>query len=389
MTLCKKLLYKYIIIMKKTRRQINKSNKRIKSKKNKKNIRKTRKIRGGIPNLKPVSNILTHFYTRSKEQSDTDVKKTSETEVNEPSETDKEFKDLGFETVNYEKENYDKAVFIYQIHGMGCDYYLTNEEQVKLEIDALKKTMQINKNKKYDVEYDVEIICRDADVEKKTLGVIPSSIRNIARLKVGVSPFPGSYIKTLCDELREKLKLYRYIIIYGHSFGGAIANAIAKQINNDESIDKSRVFIKTSGSIYVVNDNESNNVNIENYMLVGDLSLHYNGLTKPVVNDAEHSDDLIKLSQTIYGKHTHESFARFIKKEGNVIWIDSEFLRTNIRTKKNIFNTLPQFFLPGLGSRREWFVHSNYHIMNHLQQTWRAVLELNLGHRPYLSRIAS
>jgi len=380
MTLCKKLLYKYIIIMKKTRRQINKSknNKRIKNIKNIKNIRKTRKIRGGIPNLTQLSSI---FYKRTKEPSETEVKKASETNVKEPSETDKEFKDLGFEKINYEKENYDKAVFIYQIHGMGCDYNLTNEEQVKLEIDALKKTMQIDNNKKF----DVEIICRDADPK---VGVIPSSIRNIARLKVGVSPFPGSYIKTLCDELREKLKLYRYIIIYGHSFGGAIANAIAKQINNDESIDKSRVFIKTSGSIYVVNDSESNNVNIENYMLVGDLSLHYNGLTKPVVNDTEHSDDLIKLSQTIYGKHTHESFARFIKKEGNVIWIDSEFLRTNIRTKKNIVNTLPQFFLPGLGSRREWFVHSNYHILNHLQQTWRKVLELNLGHRPYLPKIA-
>uniref|UniRef100_A0A6C0L9U0 Uncharacterized protein n=1 Tax=viral metagenome TaxID=1070528 RepID=A0A6C0L9U0_9ZZZZ len=124
--------------MKKTRRQINKSknNKRIKNIKNIKNIRKTRKIRGGIPNLTQLSSI---FYKRTKEPSETEVKKASETNVKEPSETDKEFKDLGFEKINYEKENYDKAVFIYQIHGMGCDYNLTNEEQVKLEIDALKK----------------------------------------------------------------------------------------------------------------------------------------------------------------------------------------------------------------------------------------------------------
>jgi len=296
-------------------------------------------------------------------------------------EVEKEFSELGFENTI---DNFEKELCVYVIHGMGC-----NSSAEKKFISELKNSMAIVNTKKITFKY----VCHDKE-EKNYLTNMglkifnQSSIRNIGRLKFGVSPFPGNYITQQTDILKEILLTHRYVIIYAHSFGGAIANAIAKNINVNPEFDKvrDRVMIKAFGSIYIPWPSEINRVKIENYMLIGDLSLRYNFLLPPSSFEENLADPYLKrLHDILYENNKINKYnqTEFIKKENSLIWIDT-VQNKEVRSNPGKSFNQPLMYTNFFGTLGELNLHNTYFnfIIKNMQNKWKEIMEFDLGYKP-------
>lgn len=279
-----------------------------------------------------------------------------------------------------ENKTYRKDVFILNILGMGC--INTPDTKININKDAHNYFTKINYEK----------LCISSDDSKYTSAtnrfmnsLLPSNLHdqivyNAATLKLGLK-MSLLQKQHIIDELKNVLNTYKYLVIFGFSQGGAVANAIAESINDSRELDLERVFIKTFGSIYI--SNNAKNVNIENYLIPGDLSEEFNG--KRLIQSSEQPTDFKYNNEDPYFQKLKElsPTTNFISmdKDNSIIWIDNEYARNRRKNPKGK-DKIPQFGLNTFGSQLGFEIHTSYGIVNNFITNVIRLLYIDLKFTP-------
>ena len=108
---------------------------------------------------------------------------------------------------------------------------------------------------------DIKIICKSFHKAHYT----------IAKRLVGKPPSNSEYLLNIQNDILNDLKIYKEVIVCGHSYGGALIARIAKNLNKN-NIKYNNLKMYTFGSIYIP-QKELNNINIINFMNFSDVSL--------------------------------------------------------------------------------------------------------------------
>jgi hypothetical protein len=206
---------------------------------------------------------------------------------------------------------------LFFVFGAGCDYTKSYEDILKefkrmeniimeeldipystlKNIDSILKNYKGNELKfllKYkDIRNTVEFVRElqsnsGLHEENVHLKCYPYSTINITKSYLGLSPLkrftrsgwrPSNIIESLCEEIIQSSDTHTdgSIVVMGHSYGGAIINRAAMAMSNLETKYKNVHFIGF-GSIYVPTHVPSN-VNLLNYLSLGDVAMKTNGLS--------------------------------------------------------------------------------------------------------------
>lgn len=137
---------------------------------------------------------------------------------------------------------------------------------------------------------------------------------------------------------------YDKVIVYGHSYGGAIVNRIAEEINDKDTNGTylSKIFMTAFGSIYIT---KPSRVNLLNYVFIGDVALKLNHLADTTLDilDKELKDKDGKI------------LLKYKKSNENIIRLcDYDHYRDlcTIHKKGILF-----------GNKEEWTIHNKYHYL--------------------------
>lgn len=118
-----------------------------------------------------------------------------------------------------------------------------------------------------------------------------SAFKCIVKTYLGQIPLKNSkFVINLTEEIFSDLLLktgddfiYKNVVVFGHSYGGAIVNSIAEAFNkmiggSDENLDEifKRLSMATFGSIYIPNDSSIDKINILNYISISDVAIKCN-----------------------------------------------------------------------------------------------------------------
>ena len=123
-------------------------------------------------------------------------------------------------------------------------------------------------------EQNIIIICRNTIKALKT----------IAATYLNIDPLHNSkFISKFADELYNDAKDGNKILVYGNSYGGAIANKVAVELSKKKDISSLDISIATFGSIYIAKFIP--NVNLLNYIHLGDVAYKLNKIQDDSYND--------------------------------------------------------------------------------------------------------
>ena len=106
---------------------------------------------------------------------------------------------------------------------------------------------------------DIKIICKCFHKAHYT----------IAKRLVWKPPSNSEYLLNIQNDILNDLKIYKEVIVCGHSYGGALIARIAKNLNKN-NIKYNNLKMYTFGSIYIP-QKELNNINIINFMNFSDF----------------------------------------------------------------------------------------------------------------------
>lgn len=238
----------------------------------------------------------------------------------------------------------DQNTYLYVILGLGCS------NLTKKFIDSMKRGYSLYTN--IDMN-NIEILCR---TNSSALYSISKSYCNIVPMK------NSSYINELTSKIEEKAKIYKKVLISGHSYGGAIANRIAEKLNILETSNNySNICISAFGSIYVSPTNLVDKINIVNYMSLGDVALTCNkklqqDLLIYNVNSLENTFEVLNKKICKYKKINKSLFIICpyeYKANGEVTLLCENTPTENI----SIFGN------------NEWYIHNSYKLLNLLLVT--------------------
>jgi hypothetical protein len=286
----------------------------------------------------------------------------------------------------------------YQIYGMSCDNNIErNIENVnvykesKLKEIKLKFVNELKLN-----EEDVHLVC-----DKRT-----RAIHNIIALWLNKQntfgelfhqslPLNHSRVFTnIVDNIIEDLKQGNQVYVNGNSFGGAIANHLAIQmqemlnaISTDDSLKTniSKNFkISAFGSIFVAPFEKIKDINITNYLALGDVAQKLNNIPEPgpnelgtlqKINDPEAWEDIMNIfdkgevmKTTYLIKQGNYDILRtlnvyFKRKEkeqqSSVVWID-HYLNEKERFIDRYIEKYQAEDSGTFGNTLEWGIHCCY-----------------------------
>lgn len=238
--------------------------------------------------------------------------------------------------------NVYRNTHIYFIDGVGCKFLTETFESIKHSIFQESRVIMNN----------ISIECPS----------IRSSLYNITRRWIGQrygklkrymsynkrrkqqnrkqKRIYNSMAKRLFDEILGKLNSGMYVLVYGHSAGGQIAGLIgvlfSEYISENHIDDNMRsqiqrkLQIATFGSIHIPTAIQTDGINIQNYLALGDVALKLNThLTEPTYD------------QTQLGDYVYDATP-------NVTWFrPTSFDRDN---KRGVL----------FGNSNEWEIHDSY-----------------------------
>uniref|UniRef100_A0A6C0I3V9 Protein kinase domain-containing protein n=1 Tax=viral metagenome TaxID=1070528 RepID=A0A6C0I3V9_9ZZZZ len=189
----------------------------------------------------------------------------------------------------------DKAdMQIYFVYGSGCNQELTEET---------KAQQQANYAKLADIDPENVFIKCHTTI---------SAVDNIVKTWFGRAPLDDNeFVNDLYAELQGKINEGIKILLFGHSFGGAIVNRVAMLFNNDakkleqkkwkDFANKTGFYYQlqmaTFGSIYIAPATSVDYMNIMNYMAIGDVAIKLNKMTEPPIDAKTFEKFLISTSQ--------------------------------------------------------------------------------------------
>jgi esterase/lipase len=133
-------------------------------------------------------------------------------------------------TLGHHYSNKSK-ILVYISFGLGCGGNTKNK---------------ISKSTKIDPK-NIIILCHKTSSALKTIG----------QIYTGFDPLAASnYVDAYTRSIISNSIIYEQIFVFGFSFGGAIVNRVAEELNKNSLINnvKSKIFMATFGSIYIPND---------------------------------------------------------------------------------------------------------------------------------------
>jgi hypothetical protein len=141
---------------------------------------------------------------------------------------------------------------VYFVFGLGCD---------ELQLDEEKKIF--SRNTRID-KSNIILLCHKNS----------SAIKSIGKTYFNLCPlYDSNFINKFKDSIINNVKDYDKILVYGHSFGGAIVNRVAEELNKEK--DKSfydKIYMAAFGSIYIPQAmSKQEGINIINYLARGDV----------------------------------------------------------------------------------------------------------------------
>lgn len=150
-----------------------------------------------------------------------------------------------------------KDTCIYIIYGLGCSIFNPDT------IADIKKYYHNLTNNKIPID-DIYFTCHHKHLAP--IRGIFCSVRNEKPMN------NSTFLTKLCYDIQEKCREYNKVFIFGFSYGGLISNRIAEELNDIKDDIRSRIFISTFGSIYISPPDSVKNINIMNYLSIGDVS---------------------------------------------------------------------------------------------------------------------
>ena len=186
-------------------------------------------------------------------------------------------------------------------------------------------------------------------------------LRGIVNSAVGFRPMKQSkFLHELVQNVINHAK-ENEVYIYGHSFGGAIVNRLAEELStiNHQALLQ-RIFIGAFGSIYLAKLKTDTNVNLINYIAIGDVA---NTTTWGIKHKSFINDDELKTYKEITQEYTNIDDTTDIK----TICKYKPRENTNI-IDVCLFNFTPNDPLctnkilaaPIIRAKYEWEIHNGY-----------------------------
>jgi hypothetical protein len=135
---------------------------------------------------------------------------------------------------------------------------------------------------------DLKINSHIVECNESLLGILKVIAKTYCFMKPSVS---DPFVKQIVSNVENMLNQNKNVVLLGFSYGGSIAATVAKVLNNHRNAHLLKVA--TFGSIYVASAKEVSNVNIRQYMAIGDVALKCANLTPPkaMMSGALYQDD--------------------------------------------------------------------------------------------------
>jgi hypothetical protein len=228
-------------------------------------------------------------------------------------------------TILSQKGGENNRIILYVIFGLGCS---TSEKEIKKDQQIFSDFSQIPIS-------NVNIICRPWH----------DAILSIGSTFIHRQPMHHkNFLRTLAMHILTHAIEYDKVIVYGHSYGGAIVNRIAEELNDKDTNGTylSKIFMSAFGSIYIT---QPSRVNLLNYVFIGDVALKLNHLADITLDildkDLKDKDGKILL--------------KYKKSNENIIRLCDYDHYRNLCTihKKGIL----------FGNREEWAIHNRYNYL--------------------------
>ena len=179
---------------------------------------------------------------------------------------------------------------VYFVGGLGCSENYTSKNydeekkilNVEYQKDIYLNQLNLDSTKSEIVRSQFNYICRKyftalSSIIKTTMRIKPIT-RHHLKFRSGNNRFIIDFVNKIVQDSQN----YENILLYGHSYGGALLNRLSEKLNklvNEENKSNfSKIKIATFDSIYVANFDRINKINIKNYMAVNEVSLISNKL---------------------------------------------------------------------------------------------------------------
>lgn len=224
-----------------------------------------------------------------------------------------------------------KKICLFIIYGMGCSLFK------KEDIENIQKYYHNLSKNKIPID-DIYWECHHKHL---------APIRGIACSIFETKPMNNStFLQNLCGNIKNKCNEYENILICGFSYGGLIANRIAEELNSTYNAIFSKIFISTFGSIYISPPDSINQMNIINYISIGDVAEKCNHIEMK---------KYVELKNII--RDTKTEMLRWNTNSTNKNVIDMCITTTsNPLCEKGEITTMGKVF----GTKEQWTIHTNY-----------------------------
>jgi hypothetical protein len=172
----------------------------------------------------------------------------------------------------------------YHVFGIGCEMYFEpgygpeSGPRPGTEFRANSHIKTISKITKIPQE-NIKLRCAKT---KSATNCILKTYFNMMPLT------ESNFLNSLVDEVTSDMnnESYKKVVVFGHSYGGAIVNRLAEIMNlNGENENLSKLYLATFGSIYLANEEKINKINIFNYMSNADVAIMCNKLPQKRFED--------------------------------------------------------------------------------------------------------
>jgi hypothetical protein len=265
------------------------------------------------------------------------------------------------------KEDPEKNILVFISLGLGCEGYT-------------KEFIQKNFFPGVHLE-NIIIHCRSNVVALKTIKNL-YSVSNLLNFEV-----KPDYVDQYVTSIIENSKIYNKIFVFGFSFGGAIINKVAEKLNSrlyggvlyseaERQAISNKIYMAAFGSIYIPRDGglvSQININIINYMAVGDVACKLNKMNLDDVFKSDNTVDplracpesgdagawsLQKTPKESIFQLTKDPICKFRKLNDKIIaicfYLDGEY-SCNYPPLLAILNSLNEL--------KKWRIHNNYSLI--------------------------
>ena len=373
-----------------------------------------RKVLGGLDNIKTSNDKkrfnLTQFFLGKFKKAETTKSSVTQkptplaTQKPTPLATQKSTRlvgennktlDVNFDTLGFlDKTPIHTNIKFYKILGLGCDLSIERNLQTASSYNNAKGYISEQKKIAELVKCntdDVTIVCNSFidpisniislwSSKMLTYGLLSKNLNNLENTKEFQNLLHSVTFYLNNDSLNNDS--IKRVYVHGDSFGGAMANQLAIVLQNKANLDedfmqkmKSKLVIRTFGSIFIPPFDSIKDVNITNYLALNDVAQRLNFQTEPKHEKITERYNIgtveyrYNIGPVEYIDYMGSNFFIKIKSKDNndsVVWID-HYKDGNYETRgidesfsKNAPYQERGWDINITGNKYEWRIHTAY-----------------------------